>query len=208
MLRYTTRPISDRSAFSGKHEYSRFTVAWSQSLDLLEREYKMLRGRDLVIEVDVREQDIRNDGMIRANARPDSPAVRLAFESKHGPLLYSCDRYKAPLWRLDNHQHMTDWQHNVHAIAKTLEALRAVERYSASLSGEQYRGYLRIGSAAEVMEFFTPESARAYLESFIGATPPDDVVLVHLAKRKAHPDTGGSADQWHTVQRAEQCLMN
>lgn len=60
---------------------SRFDSTWSSTLALLGREIDQLGGRDVVIECDVREQDIRIDGMIRANAKPETPAVERLLTS-------------------------------------------------------------------------------------------------------------------------------
>ena len=100
-MRYTVRPISDRSAFTGERTDSRFTVTWGDALLVLEREVLALDGQDLVIEVDVPESSLRLDGTLRANAQAASPAVRIAFESKHGPLTYATDRFIRPSWRRD-----------------------------------------------------------------------------------------------------------
>src|SRR5688500_17219412 len=104
MSLYRIRPISDRTAFTGRRGSSPFQASWSTTRDLLRRELGALVARDVVLEVDVAESMIRLDGELYANARPSSPAVRLAFESKVGPLTYATDRF----WH---------WQDNVRAIA-------------------------------------------------------------------------------------------
>jgi len=206
MLRYTIRPISDRTRFKGgPYTPTRFSVKWPGVLDLLEREYEQLDGSDLVIEVDVEEREIRNDGMLRSGARPASPAVVVAFESAaRGPLLFACDTFENRY-----HSGMDSWRHNVHAIAKTLEALRSVDRYGATKSGEQYAGYRQIASAATSL---SAAQARDVLAAAAGAagllkhTDHDDAELVRLARRGAHPDAGGSLEQWHAVQHAATVL--
>jgi hypothetical protein len=83
-MHYTTRPLSDRTWLrpASARKRSQFDSTWTDTLDLLAREVKHLRGRDVVIEVDVREQDIKLDGMLRANARaPEHPAVVVAFDA-------------------------------------------------------------------------------------------------------------------------------
>ena len=95
MLVYEVMPIGDRTGFGQPKEGSRFTSSWTSTLDLLEREIEMLRGRHVVFEIDVDYSMIRNDGMLRADAKPKTPAVRIAFESKHGPLQYATDRWVA-----------------------------------------------------------------------------------------------------------------
>lgn len=208
MLQYTIRPISDRTHLGAFPVPSRFTVTWTQALDLLEREYNALNGEDLVIEIDVTERDIRNDGLLRANARPTSHAIRVAFTSKHGPLQYACDQYVHGY-----RSRMSDWQHNVYAVALTLEALRSVDRYGATKSGEQYRGYRQIGSEPHSVapSFATKTQARDFLVSvvgFDGAEGLSDTLLVRRAARATHPDMGGSVDQWNRVQDASRLVVS
>lgn len=215
MLRYTTRPISDRTwqRHPSKRERSRFTATWTSTLDLLEREYTMLNGRDLVIEVDVPESKIRNDGMLRADAAASSPAVVVASTSRHGPLLYRCDLYGDLPWSRAGAPHV--WQHNVRSVALTLEALRAVDRYGASASGEQYRGYKAIESQAMALpEAMTVEQA---LEVMVrhgalsrAAAPTigrDELARAsRIAQRNTHPDCGGNATDFQRVQTAIDAL--
>ena len=211
-LQYTVRPISDRSAFTGARTGSPFTVKWHQVLDLLEREYNALDGKHLVIEVDVAERAIRNDGTLRSDARSSSPAVRVAFESKHGPISMATDRFVRQSYRSNS---MDDWQHNVYAIAKALEALRMVDRYGVSRSGEQYRGYKQLAAGnGAVSSRMTLTDALAVIRAASGSLVPADqlppgelAVLVRLAQRRTHPDhLDGDRTQWDRVEEARQLL--
>ncbi|MEV5001982.1 hypothetical protein [Nocardioides sp. LML1-1-1.1] len=142
-MKYTVRPLSDRTWLrpASARQATRFSAKWGDTESLLLTEVQYLQGRNLVIEVDVREQDLRLDGTIRANAREaTTPAVVVAFDSKHGPMLRRCDTFYAPYSGQG-----PDWQHNVRAIAMTLQALRAVDRYGAFETGEQYAGFKAIG---------------------------------------------------------------
>lgn len=193
-MRYTTRPLSNRAWMRPPVERrpSQFKITWTQAQDALHRELVKIDGRDLVIEIDVREQDLRLDGMLRANARPDQPAVIVAFESAHGPLLYRSDQYAGSTWST----RMEAWQHNVYAVALTLEALRAVDRYGAARSGEQYRGYRQIGNGSIATDApLTPSAAADILRRAAhpaGDAPAVvrfDTTLVRRAQRNTHPDT-------------------
>jgi hypothetical protein len=200
---YTTRPLSDRTWLrpAAQRVPSQFKVTWSQALELLERELDIIDGRELVIEIDVREQDLRLDGMLRANARADQPAVIVAFESKHGPLLYRSDQYAGTTYYVRAGM-QEPWQHNVYAVAKTLEALRAVDRYGAARSGEQYRGYRQIGGAPAIVTEapMTDERAKDVLVRAAYPDPPHPApglvmdafgldAVIRRAQRSTHPDT-------------------
>ena len=59
MSGYTTRPLRDRTWLrpADKREASRFSSSWGDTETLLVSEVAALRGRDLVIEVDVTEAE-------------------------------------------------------------------------------------------------------------------------------------------------------
>ena len=77
MLQYVVRPIEQ---WPGEPTRSRmaspFSAKWSDTLDVLERELRELRAKDVVIQADVELQQLRNDGMLRSDARPRSPTFR------------------------------------------------------------------------------------------------------------------------------------
>lgn len=211
-MRYTVRPISDRTPFLGKHIDSQFRVTWSVCTELLERELEQLRGREIVIEVDVPERGIRMDGMLRGDARAATPAVRLAFESKHGPLTYATDRFVKPSYRRGGMA--DDWQHNLYAIALGLEALRKVDRYGITKRGEQYAGWKAIGAgpATAMPAGMSRDDAIAVLLARSGHLSWPQVIesqhnVLKWARRETHPDrNNGDHTKWHEVERAGKTL--
>ena len=192
---YTIRPISDRTAFTGKHRRSAFATAWPTTERLLLVEVRHLQGKDLVIEADFQEADIRLDGRIRASARPATPAVRVAFESKYGPLTYATDVFST-------------WQDNVRAIALGLEALRKVDRYGVTKRGEQYAGWKALPSGrAMPPSHMTRDMAYDLLYQIVGVGPDDDREwsdrdLARAARKATHPDFGHTRDEWDRVEQA------
>lgn len=210
-LRYTTRPISDRTWLrpAGERKRSQFDATWTRTLQQLEKEIDHLGGRDVVIEVDVRERDIRVDGMLRAAARAESPAVVVAFDTRnHGPMLYRCDRY------LSSWSNRPGWQENIRAIALTLESLRAVDRYGATETGEQYAGFRALPGATTTPPSLTREGAIAFLIAVIpdgearrSELVPDLPRLFRIARREAHPDRhAGAQGLWDQVEQAGKVL--
>lgn len=200
MLQYQFRPIDQ---WPGKattsRESSPFRAAWSSTLDLLEKELRYLHAKDVVMQADVELREIRNDGMLRSDARPRSPRVILSFESKHGTLSYACDRY-------------SDWQGNVRAIALTLESLRAVERYGATRGGEQYKGWAKLPPPDAPM-FADANAAGLYLLAAaermgagvkIGRDNLEDIYRAACVRH--HPDRGGDAQTFKGVQNAKAML--
>jgi hypothetical protein len=200
-MRLTIRPLADWSgertpAARRKHHHftrptgwSREDIPWSETLVLLDRELGALRADSVVLQIDVRESDIRLDGQLRAHVRPADPAVRILFDSKHGPLTYQCDRFAT-------------WQDNARAIALGLEALRKVERYGITEHGEQYKGWLQIEAGP------TSISPREVFAAVIGNSVDadgsiTDAELWRRARAAAHPDrNGGRRDLWDQVEAA------
>jgi hypothetical protein len=195
---YTLRPISDRSNFRGVHKTAAFRATWTTTYRTLAFELHELRARSVVLEIDVRERDIRVDGELRAAARPDGPGVRLCFDSKHGPLTYATDRF----WT---------WQDNVRAVALGLEALRRVDRYGITRRGEQYAGWKQLTSGALALGRapMTAEEAAAVLLAAADVEPGEleGVALYRVARSRAHPDrNAGDRSAWDQVEAAGRAL--
>lgn len=220
-MRYTTRPLSGwdgpRTPHPDRRSRYAFRASWADTLALLERELRYLDARDLVLEADFREQDLRLDGMPRSNARePIDPGVRLSFESKHGPLIYQCDS-------------VDHWKANVRSIALGLEALRAVDRYGITRRAQQYAGWRQIGAGPAIVTEPPMDRAAAaamliawaygdaagyevmrdrWIRELLAGTGPHELdVVVRRAQRNAHPDTttvpaAKSGDAFDLVQRA------
>jgi len=178
-----------------------FRAGFRSTLDLLDRELTHLDGRDVVVELDIAEHELRRDGWPRATARPIFPGVRIAFASLHGPLVYATDS-------------CLHWQDNLRCIALGLEALRAVDRYGVTRRGEQYRGWAELPAAPDA------SSVLGAAEVILRAARMPDVALgaivdatgdarrdaVRRAVRYTHPDTGGSSAAFIAVQAAARTL--
>jgi len=197
---YTVRPISDRTAFTGRHTRSAFDSTWSSTEQLLEREVRAIGGRDVVLEMDLAESQIRNDGRPYARAITASPAVRLAFESKHGPLIYATDRF----W---------EWQDNVRAIALSLEALRRVDRYGVTGHGEQYTGFKALPAGRAMPASHMTRDVALQTLADLNGIPVEHLNLGALttiwrfARRRSHPDRNdGDRTRWDQVEQAAQVL--
>lgn len=211
MSLYTLRPISDRTPFTGQHTDSPFRgSSWSDTRILLGRELEMLRAQNVVLEVDVRESDLRLDGEIRANARASTPAVRLAFESKQGALTFATDKFVRPYYAGSKFM-QSDWQHNVRAIALGLEALRKVDRYGITRRGEQYAGWKAIGAGTAMpASHMTTVAAGAVIAKASGIEEWegfDRQSIIRRAKANAHPDrNNGDRALWDRVEQAVRVL--
>lgn len=200
---YTLRPISDRSTFTGDHKPIPFKATWSDTLTLLRYELAELEADRVVLEVDVLDGDIRRDGMLSARAKVASPGVRLAFDSRHGPLTYATDRFKAS-WT----GQMPDWQANVRAIALSLEALRKVDRYGITKRGEQYTGWQAITTGRpQPMSWREAESILGQWSGEAAWLDTETPRVVRRARAATHPDrNGGDHTAYDLVDQAAQVL--
>ena len=207
-LPYIVRPldpwIGPRTRFP---ERSRFRSSWAITLAELSYEIERLGGTSWVLQIDVSDYDLRKDGGMRANARPPSShAIRINFTAKaKGPLSFAIDRYD-------------DWRDNVRAVAKTLEALRAVDRYGVATAGEQYRGWTAISNRPAEM---SREQAAEFIAHWAGVAGFADVVAeiaqggedlrtaYYAAAKRAHPDvTGDDGDTMARLNAARDLLLN
>lgn len=209
-MRYTIRPISDRTAFTGKHKSNPFRAKWVDTLKLLDVELGYLAAENVVFEVDVvDEAQIRLDGMLRAGARVSGPAVRLAFDSKYGPLTYATDRFVGSYYN-----DPPDWQINMRAIALGLEALRKVDRYGITKRGEQYAGWKALPAGRSMpASHMTSEEALRVVRDLTGMRLEGDPTseacrkAYRHARALVHPDRhDGDRSLWDRVEQAARVL--
>lgn len=165
---------------------SQFSAPFRTTIQQLARELRQLDATNIVLELDITERNIRADGLPRADARLGNPSVVLAFDSRHGPLRYATGEYD-------------DWQDNLRAIALSMEALRAVDRYGVSKRGEQYAGWKALPASTDRADsIHTREQAERFLEQWGGDWK--------RAVRETHPDVGGDPAQFRQVMRAKELV--
>jgi hypothetical protein len=199
--RFEIRPLGtwDRPR-TREPQPSRFRARWDDTIALLLREVELLDGNLVVVQVDAPAGQIRRDGMLYARAQVYSPAVKISFDSRHGPLTYATDTY-------------TSWQDNVRAIALALGALRAVDRYGVSGSGEQYRGWTQLSAAPAEQGMTVDEAARVLADAaqMAGSVILGSVEAVQRAYRAAvktaHPDAGGDPAAFRLITTARDVLL-
>jgi hypothetical protein len=196
------RPVTDPRAGSG-----RFRASWDDTIALLVSEVDKLDGDLIVIQVDADPSDIRRDGMLRARTNVGFPGVKVSFQSKHGPLTYATDAYDRGYY-----SDPPGWQANVRAIALSLQALRAVDRYGVTHTGEQYRGWSAIAAKA-AEDTLSVDEARRVLADAAGVpasslTTAEAIVRAYRAAAKTtHPDAGGNADVFRLIGKARDVLL-
>ncbi|MGE2733809.1 molecular chaperone DnaJ [Mycolicibacterium vaccae] len=184
-----------------------FEAKFSSTIELLNRELRALGPYGLrsvdstywypksVLQIAVRDRDFRIDGMPRANATPEHPGIILNVEPKgRPPLSFPCDTF-------------THWHANLRAVALTLEALRKIDRYGVTQTGQQYRGWQALPEKASVRAF-TVDDAEQFLRSMAGEEGDGlDIGTLQQAYRRAarvtHPDrNNGDRSRWNLVEAA------
>lgn len=228
MINATFRPLDDwpgQLRRQSERLPSQFKASWQSTLDLLDHELRMLDSAAVVVKLALTDRDIRRDGWPRKDARsPHHPGVVIEFETRrHGWLRYFDDQY-------------TTWQDNLRALALSLEALRALNRWGA-LSGEQYVGSrleLEAGSprlppvgegladevngGGSVRDSVTPQppmkrpEALSFLKEHSGyllesADRPELERAYRRAAIKLHPDRGGDSADFARLQEARSLLL-
>lgn len=192
-LGVTLRPYDNPPRSGGVG--SPFDASLSATIEVLTRELQMLDAKQIVLQVGYRDQDLRVDGLPRANSRMTHDAVALSFVSKWGPLRYETNEFVARYYRTGG----DGWQANLRAIALGMEALRKVDRYGVSKRGEQYTGYRQLPSSTDPADQLqTAAQAEEWLGQWNGN--------VRAALRATHPDTGGDPDDFRRTMKAKELL--
>lgn len=178
-----------------------FKAPHGRTMTLLRRELAQLEAKGLVVlQVVTRNgaDDLRRDGELRAGTRVEHPGCRLSFESRFGSLTYATDQFAS-----QSVNSFVSWEANLRAITLSLEALRAVDRYGVSKSGEQYRGWLALTAATG--SGMSEEIARRVLREQSGMdgqfAPLDD--QWRQARKRVHPDKhNNDRTLWDSVEEA------
>jgi hypothetical protein len=112
---------------------SRFKALISKALPLLTAEIGRLGGSSVVITTNL---PLKADGTFRLDRDPVDPGAAVYFNRDGKNVVFACDQFD-------------EVRENVYAIAKTIEAMRAIERYGASeLADRAFSGFLGLPATA------------------------------------------------------------
>ncbi len=173
-------------------EYSRFKVTPDAARRGMLEEIRRLVGHryrreDVIISTNMR---LRLDGEPYMSQRPpEDQGVAVYFEYDGRPMVFACDRWA----------YIHD---NLHAIGKTIEALRGIERWGASDMLERaFTGFVRLEHQQAA-----PWEEVLQMGNRMGE---DDANWLTQAERHfkilvkdAHPDNGGSAAEFQALIKA------
>lgn len=162
---------------------SNFRTAFAKARDNTLAEIQRFGGKLPIISTNL---ELRRDGIPYANRpQPADRGVAVYFTWQGEQYCFACDTYD----RIED---------NMHAIGKTIEAMRAIERWGASdamrraFSGfkELPTGYGELDNPFEVLN--------------VDKNDPYDVVRKAYRElcKVHHPDVGGNPDEFRRVQTA------
>ena len=189
-FRYLADPRRHKS-----RKRAQFRTTYDKILNKLEYELNRLHAKEITIEAGFAQGNIRNDGWPRSGAKVEHPAVVLHFTSKGNSLNFPSDAHDS-------------YEHNLYAVALTLEALRAVDRHGVSQGTEQYTGFAQLHApgesaslawAAETVNKLSQYSTT--VERMI-ANEGDYRNAFRAAARIVHPDVGGKREDFDELIRA------
>lgn len=161
-------------------EASRFRITLGKAIKEVQNEVGRLGGVSLIISSNL---PLRRDGIPYANSsQPEDRGVAVYFTYKKRPMCFACDRWK-------------NVEENMWAIAKTIDALRGIERWGSGQMVEQaFTGFTALPA---------PESWWQVLGLKGPNVPRDEIEQIHrrLAMQH-HPDRGGDAEKMARINRA------
>lgn len=162
---------------------SRFETRNDIARQLVFEEIKRLGGKNPILSTNI---PLRNDGFPRAGAKePDDRGVAVYFDYKGKQMVFACDK----------------WQYtkeNMKAIAKTIDAIRGIERWGSSeMMDQAFRGF-------EALPAPSDGGWRKIFGEGSSYSPTKDELKAkykQLAKN-FHPDRGGDHDHWLMINEA------
>lgn len=164
-----------------KRERSRFDATVPSALAFLEDEVRRLGGKNLIL-----------SSNFTLGKAPEDPGVCAYFTYQEQAAAIPCDRW-------------TKVEDNLHAIAKTIEALRGIERWGAKhMVKAAFTGFAALPSPGATLRPWRDvlELPASSLSGAHDAVQREIEGAYKRLRSKHHPDKGGSAAKFHEVQGA------
>ena len=187
-------PHLPRTAAGNRHRSSPYQVTQAQAVADLETEIDRLDPDDW--RVSIGNQHTKSNGMPLHNANPDDPSFVLRWSKDGTVYAVGCDHY-------------ADLRDNVREVGKWIHETRMRDNRSVVTGGSNF-------AAAELPPGDDEEQSVVVAQEppheVLGVTPDADESVVNAAYRvrvkKAHPDNGGSKDEFKRVRRAKKALLS
>lgn len=175
-----------------KRKQSSFTGSQDKNQRELMAEIKRLGGRNIILSTNIK---LRQDGYPYASQRaPSDIGVAVYFDYRAKPMCFACDK-----WKL--------LQDNIKSITKTIAAIRGIERWGSSEMMQQaFTGFEALPPPLPSLKVNVP------WWEVLGCgkrATQTEIKKAYLYKRfRAHPDNGGSDEQFIAVTGAYEQAIN
>lgn len=166
-------PAGRKRTASYRRARAAFSTSFAVARDNLVVEVRRLGGRNLVISTNI---PLRQDGLPYANYRKiDDEGVAVYFTYNGKQMCFACDRWDKV-------------EHNMHAIVKTIDALRGIARWgTGDMLEAAFTGFTALPA---------PGAPRTWREVLGVAADIRELSIARAAYRvlasRHHPDKGGS----------------
>lgn len=167
-----------------KQKSSRFNSTLAQSRDNLVKEIKLMKATNLIISSNV---PVMKNGLPYAQYKePEDCGVAVYFNWNSKPFCFACD-------------HWDKVKDNLQAIAKTVEALRGIDRWASGDMIEQaFTGFEALPNYSNYHSILNIKETASKSE------------ILEAYRKKAkilHPDNGGSSTEFNKIVEArDKCL--
>jgi hypothetical protein len=186
-------PVGRKRTESWRRDRAKFEVTFARARDNIVAEVGRLAGRypdpQIVISTNIA---LRRDGLPLASQRqPDDPGVAVYFTYKKRQMSFACDRWQKI-------------EHNMQAIAKTIEALRGIARWgTGDMLETAFSGFTALPPPSAT----APAQGRLkHWRDVFGTAVHTREQLQEVYRRLAaahHPDRGGDAALMAELNRAK-----
>jgi len=162
-------------------QLSRFDTSFAVARDNCYNQIRMLGGKNIVISTNI---PLRRDGLpyaVYSRRHVDDPGVAVYFDYKGDQKCFCCDKW-------------VDAGDNIHAVGKTIEALRGISRWgTGDMVDAAFRGFDALPPHTHEDTVF----AMSQVDYFTDCnTAQDTRARKRSLSREMHPDKGGNPDEF------------
>lgn len=185
-----TWPIGYKRTPHAAKKHAQFQTSFASARDGVIYQLKKMGAKDIIISSNV---PIKRDGLPysvpygKSNSVTDDAGIAVYFNFQNDQKVLCCDAYHT----LDD---------NMHAINKTVEALRGIDRWQVSeILTRAFTGFTALPETITL-------NSKSIWEILGLNEKPASSAIVHQAYKqqvkKVHPDAGGSVEGFHELQVA------
>lgn len=167
---------------------SRFDMSEDKVKRDLERQFVLMLGSDVIITTNV---ELRRDGRPYVGQRITDCGVAVYFKRSGRDQVIACDKWNSI-------------KDNLEAVAKTIEALRGIDRWgTGDMVDAAFAGFTAITANASAGTPFVPPQPWYDVLHVAPDAPREVIDAAYKARLKtSHPDAGGAQGEFESVQKA------